>query len=120
MIYEGTNGIQALDLLGRKVLADGGAKLSAFGKLVAAFVAAQDDHPAMAEFTAPLAALGGEIVKVTATIGASAGNNPDAVGAAAVHYLRLVGHLVYRSEERRVGKEGVITGRSRWSPYHYK
>src|SRR3546814_9187473 len=55
MIYEGTNGIQALDLLGRKVLADGGAKLSAFGKLVAAFVAAQDDHPEMAEFTAPLA-----------------------------------------------------------------
>ena len=95
MIYEGTNGIQALDLLGRKVLADGGAKLAAFGQLIAAFVAEQGDQPAMAEFTAPLAELGGQIVKVTGAIGASAGNNPDAVGAAAVHYLRLVGHLVY-------------------------
>jgi len=49
----------------------------------------------MTEFTAPLAELGGQIVKVTGLIGTSAGNNPDAVGAAAVHYLRLVGHLVY-------------------------
>ena len=35
MIYEGTNTIQSLDLLGRKVLADNGAKLKKFGKLVA-------------------------------------------------------------------------------------
>src|SRR4030095_14841068 len=38
MIYEGDNTIQSLDLLGRKVLADNGAKLKKFGKLVAAFV----------------------------------------------------------------------------------
>ena len=38
MIYEGTNGIQALDLLGRKVLHDEGAKLRLFGKLVSEFV----------------------------------------------------------------------------------
>ena len=38
MIYEGTNTIQSLDLLGRKVLADNGAKLKKFGKLVAEFV----------------------------------------------------------------------------------
>jgi hypothetical protein len=38
MIYEGTNTIQSLDLLGRKVLGDNGAKLKKFGKLIAEFV----------------------------------------------------------------------------------
>jgi len=95
MIYEGTNGIQALDLLGRKVLADGGAKLTLFGDRVAAFVAAQQGDPAMAEFVAPLTDLGAQLVALTASLGARAAKDPDEVGAASVHYLRLVGHLVY-------------------------
>jgi acyl-CoA dehydrogenase len=95
MIYEGTNGIQALDLLGRKVLGDMGAKLTKFGKLVTEFVKSQSGNEAMKEFTGPLAELGTEVQKVTMEIGQKAMKNADEVGAASVAYMCLVGHLVY-------------------------
>ncbi len=95
MIYEGTNGIQALDLLGRKVLHDKGAKLRLFGSLVREFVQAQAGNPEMQEFIAPLAALGEEVHKLSTEIAIKAASNPDEVGAASVPYLRVVGHLVY-------------------------
>jgi hypothetical protein len=95
MIYEGTNTIQALDLLGRKVLADMGAKLMKFGKIVQDVIQASSDRPTMMEFTGPLGALLGEVQKVTMEIGQKAMKNPDEVGAAAVPYLRLIGHLVF-------------------------
>jgi hypothetical protein len=50
MIYEGTNGIQALDLLGRKVLGNQGASLQKFGKLIGKLVAQEMGNEAMAEF----------------------------------------------------------------------
>ena len=95
LIYEGTNGVQALDLLGRKVLADMGAKLQKFGKMVGAFVKSQADKPEMAEFTGPLAALGDQVTKLTMEIGQKAMKNPEEVGAASTPYLRVVGHLVF-------------------------
>src|SRR5690606_18889366 len=54
-IYEGTNTIQSLDLLGRKVLLDGGAKLRKFDELVKSFAAEAQGTPGMAEFLEPLA-----------------------------------------------------------------
>jgi len=95
MIYEGTNTVQSLDLLGRKVLADGGAKLQRFGKQVRALCEAEANNPAMAEFIAPLADLGEKVGKLTMEIGGKAMANPDEVGAAAVDYLRVVGHLFF-------------------------
>ncbi len=95
MIYEGTNGIQALDLLGRKVLSDMGAKLMKFGKLIQDFVKSQAEHPEMKEFVTPLAGLAGEVQKLTAEIGQKAMKNPEEVGAASTPYLRVVGHLVF-------------------------
>ena len=95
MIYEGTNGVQALDLLGRKVLGDMGAKLTKFGKLIQDFVKAQAEHPEMKEFTTPLAGLAGEVQKLTAEIGMKAMKNPEEAGAASPHYLRTMGHLVF-------------------------
>ena len=95
MIYEGTNTIQSLDLLGRKVLGDMGAKLMKFGKLVSDFIKSQADNEAMKEFIAPLAELASEVQKLTAEIGQKGMKNPEEVGAAAVPYLRVVGHLVY-------------------------
>jgi alkylation response protein AidB-like acyl-CoA dehydrogenase len=95
MIYEGTNGIQALDLLGRKVLGDMGAKLTKFGKIVTDFIKAESGVDAMKEFLAPLAELGTEVQKVTMEIGQKAMKNPDEVGAASVPYMHLVGHFVY-------------------------
>jgi len=95
MIYEGTNTIQALDLLGRKVLADGGAKLMKFGKVIQDLLKYHAENPAMKEFCDPLAALLGDVQKVTMEIGQKAMKNPDEVGAAAVPYLRIIGHLVF-------------------------
>ncbi len=95
MIYEGTNTIQALDLLGRKVLGDMGAKLMKFGKIISDLVQLHAENPAMKEFTDPLAALAAEVQKVTMEVGQKAMKNPDEVGAAAVPYLRLVGHMVF-------------------------
>jgi hypothetical protein len=94
MIYEGTNTIQSLDLLGRKVLGDNGAKLRKFGRLVAEFVEREGTSEEMAEFVNPLAELGPKVEKLTMEIGMKALQNPDEAGAAAVDYLRIIGHLV--------------------------
>jgi len=94
MIYEGTNTIQSLDLLGRKVLMDNGAKLKKFGKLVQAFIEEHGTDPDMNEFVTPLADLGDKVTKLTMEIGMKAFQNQDEAGAAAVDYLRICGHLV--------------------------
>ncbi|MDD2976957.1 acyl-CoA dehydrogenase C-terminal domain-containing protein [Aquabacterium sp.] len=104
MIYEGTNTIQSLDLLGRKVLGDGGAKLTKFGKRVSAFVKENADNAALQEFTVPLADLGKKVQAFTMEIGMKGMQNPDEVGAAAVDYLRVVGHMVYAYFFARMAK----------------
>ena len=95
MIYEGTNTIQSLDLLGRKVLGNNGASLKKFGAQVEAFIRTEMANEAMGEFVKPLADLGGKITQLTGEIGMKAMQNADEVGAAAVDYLRVVGHMVY-------------------------
>jgi len=95
MIYEGTNTIQSLDLLGRKVLGNNGATLKKFGKLVGALVAEEGVNEKMAEFINPIAYLGDQMTKFTTEIGFKGFQNPDEVGAAAVDYLRVAGHLVF-------------------------
>ncbi len=95
MIYEGTNTIQSLDLLGRKVLGNNGATLKKFGKKIAAFIEEEGTVDAMQEFVNPLADLGDKVNKLTQEIGMKAFGNPDEVGAAAVDYLRVVGHMTF-------------------------
>ncbi|MGE4331391.1 acyl-CoA dehydrogenase C-terminal domain-containing protein [Diaphorobacter sp.] len=95
MIYEGTNTIQSLDLLGRKVLGNQGATLKKFGKLVAQLVEEEGVNEKMAEFINPIAYLGDQLPKFTTEIGLRGLQNPDEVGAAAVDYLRVAGHLVF-------------------------
>ena len=95
MIYEGTNTIQSLDLLGRKVLGNNGATLKKFGKKIAAFIEEEGTNEAMQEFVNPLADLGDKVNKLTQELGMKAFGNPDEVGAAAVDYLRVVGHMTF-------------------------
>ncbi len=104
MIYEGTNTIQALDLLGRKVLGDNGAKLKKFGKLIADFVEEEGTDEAMQEFVNPLAELGEKVTKLTTELGMKAMKNPEEVGAAAVDYLRVCGHLAFAFMWARMAK----------------
>ncbi|MDO8251890.1 MAG: acyl-CoA dehydrogenase C-terminal domain-containing protein [Rhodoferax sp.] len=95
MIYEGTNTIQSLDLLGRKILGNNGATLQKFGKLVGKLVSEEGVNEKMAEFITPIAILGEQMTKFTSEIGFKGFQNPDEVGAAAVDYLRVAGHLVF-------------------------
>ena len=95
MIYEGTNTIQALDLLGRKILGNNGATLKKFGKLVGALVQEEGVNEKMAEFINPIAMLADQMTKFTTELGFRGMQNPDEVGAAAVDYLRVAGHLVF-------------------------
>ena len=95
MIYEGTNTVQSLDLLGRKILGNNGATLKKFGKLIARLVEEEGVNEKMAEFINPLGYLGEQMTKFTTEIGFKGYQNPDEVGAAAVDYLRVAGHLVF-------------------------
>jgi hypothetical protein len=95
MIYEGTNTVQSLDLLGRKVLGNNGATLKKLGKLIGQLVEEEGVNEKMAEFINPVAMLGDQMTKFTTEIGFKGMQNPDEVGAAAVDYLRVAGHLVF-------------------------
>jgi len=107
MIYEGTNTIQALDLIGRKVLMDSGAKLRAFGKLVTDFIEENGTRADMNEFVSPLADIGDKVTKLTMDLGMKAMANADEAGAAAVSYLRVVGHLVFAYFWARMAKAAL-------------
>ncbi len=104
MIYEGTNTIQSLDLLGRKVLGDNAKKLKAFGKRITDLIEEEGTNEAMQEFINPLADLGDKVTKLTTELGMKAFQNQDEVGAAAVDYLRVCGHLVFAYFFARMAK----------------
>ena len=91
-LYEGTTGIQALDLLGRKVLMTQGESLKAFTKVVHRFCQAHEGDPALAEFVGPLAGLNREWGELTLKIGMAAMQDREEVGAAAVDYLMYSGY----------------------------
>ena len=93
-IYEGTNGIQALDLLGRKVLGSQGKLLRNFTKIVHKFCAANAGHPQLGEFVAQLDGLNQQWGELTMKVGMAAMKNPDEVGAASVDYLMYSGYIV--------------------------
>jgi hypothetical protein len=92
-IYEGTNGIQALDLLGRKVLGSGGALARLLGGLIGGFCERHASSEEMAEFITRLAGLLKEWSEATERIAQRAARDPDEMGAAAMDYLMCTGYL---------------------------
>ena len=92
-LYEGTTEIQALDLLGRKVLGSQGKLLANFIKIIQTFCEENKENDAMGQFIRPLAKHLKEWSDLTARIGMQATENPDAVGGAAVDYLYFSGYV---------------------------
>ncbi len=90
-IYEGTNGIQALDLVGRKMPAHTGRYLRSFFHPVAAFIEEHQADGALEEFVLPLAKAFGRLQRATAWIAQKGLADPEEAGAAATDYLRLFG-----------------------------
>ncbi|MCL1066464.1 acyl-CoA dehydrogenase C-terminal domain-containing protein [Shewanella olleyana] len=91
MIYEGTNGVQALDLVGRKLLSDKGATLSLWSDMVKQFIGEHSTNDAMKPYIAGLMDAAGDLEKATGFIAKSAATNPDMIGAASMPYMQLFG-----------------------------
>ena len=91
MIYEGTNGVQAMDLVGRKLAQNGGRAVQTLFRIVSEEVAAAKADPATAGIAAALERANGELQAATMWFMANGMKNPDNVGAGATSYLHLMG-----------------------------
>ena len=94
MLYEGTTGIQAIDLLARKVLGSRGTLLSCFTHRIDDFALRADDDQRLTRYARPLIKLNREWQELTARIGMAAIQDPEEAGAASVDYLMYSGYLV--------------------------
>lgn len=92
LLYEGTTGIQALDLVGRKVLGSGGKLLLGFTAMIDELSEANSAEE-YAEFIEPLKAVKDEWLGLSMQLGEAAMSNPDEAGAAAVDYLMYSGYV---------------------------
>ncbi|MGJ4940079.1 acyl-CoA dehydrogenase C-terminal domain-containing protein [Bradyrhizobium sp. HKCCYLS1011] len=95
MIYEGANGIQALDLVGRKLPRDGGRAVMAFFAEVGAFAKEHGGNEAMKPFVTPLSMALGHLQQATTWLMQNAMTKPDNAGAAATDYLHLFGLVTF-------------------------
>jgi alkylation response protein AidB-like acyl-CoA dehydrogenase len=90
-IYEGTNGVQAMDLVGRKLPMNGGRALQSFLKLVADEVAQAKGNEKLAGVAEALEKASGQLGAATMWLMQNAMQNPDNAGAGAVHYMHILG-----------------------------
>lgn len=95
MIYEGTNGVQAMDLVGRKLTVGTGEYLKQFFGPVEAFIEAHEGDAAMKEFIDPLKKHVKVLQQATLWIGAMGATNPNHAGAGAVEYQKLFALVAY-------------------------
>lgn len=93
MIYEGANGIQALDLVGRKLPKDGGRAIMTYFKETGELLAQHVANDAMKPFVAPMQAALGDLQKATMWLMQNAMAKPDNAGAASYDYMHLFGRV---------------------------
>ena len=105
-IYEGTNGIQALDLMGRKTVANGGAFFKVFAEEIDGFIAA-NSAAEMGEFVQPLQAALENLKQLTVQVIANSKTNPNEIGAASVEYLHTFGYTAYAYMWARMAKAAL-------------
>lgn len=103
-IYEGTNGVQAMDLMGRKVVANGGKLFELFASEVSSFIEAEADNENVAGLLKPLAASLERLSDASEFVITAAKSDPNAIGSAAVEYLDLFGLTAYAYLWARMAK----------------
>ncbi|MBJ7499495.1 MAG: acyl-CoA dehydrogenase C-terminal domain-containing protein [Sphingopyxis sp.] len=91
MIYEGANGVQAMDLVGRKLAQNGGRAIQAFFAIVDEECARAKGNEALADFATRLEKANGELKAATMWFMANGMANPNNVGAGAHHYMHILG-----------------------------
>jgi len=94
-IYEGANGIQALDLMGRKTVRVKGELLALLFTEMDEFVETQSDNDAMFGYLQSFAVCKQTLAETTQHVIISAADNPDEVGAASYAYMELLGNTLY-------------------------
>lgn len=94
-IYEGTNGIQALDLLGRKIVANNGLFLETYTSEISAFIDENRANHAMADFIVPLQSSLEKLTAVTQVIIKQKSEDKNLIGASATDYLAAFGLVSY-------------------------
>ena len=113
MLYEGTTGVQALDLLGRKVLMTQGETMRIFTKKVHKFCKAHKDNEKIGAFIKPLTALNKEWGDMTVQIGMKAMQDREEVGGAAYDFLMYSGYIClayFWADMARVAQEALDSG----------
>jgi alkylation response protein AidB-like acyl-CoA dehydrogenase len=93
-LYEGTTGIQSLDLIGRKTASTQGAVLKIFLCMIEEFAKANESDAELSEFITPLRAKAAEWAQLTMSILQRAAKNPEEIGAASTDYLFYSGYVV--------------------------
>lgn len=91
MIYEGANGVQAMDLVGRKLAQNGGRAIQAFFAIVDEECARAKGNEALADFATRLEKANGELKAATMWFMQSGMANPNNIGAGAHHYMHIMG-----------------------------
>ncbi len=113
-IYEGTNAVQALDLVGRKLPMEGGRLVRRFFEIVKADVDAAASNEALAEHAKALGASLYQLQKATMLLAERGFANPDEAGASATEYLHLMGYVAVGWQWLRmatVSSEALSAGR---------
>jgi len=93
-IYEGTTGIQSLDLLGRKVLGTKGELLHNFTRIIQDYCETQNHNDELDEFITPLLDKNKQWLELTTQLATKAMQDPEEIGAASVDYLMYSGYIV--------------------------
>lgn len=107
MIYEGTNGVQAMDLVGRKLAQNGGRAVQTLFAIVDAECAAAKQKPELAGLAAAVEAASGELKAATMWFMANGMTNPNQVGAGAHHYMHIMGIVALGSQWLRMGEAAL-------------
>ncbi len=113
MIYEGTNGVQAMDLVGRKLAYKYGKYLKSFMHPVSQFIEENKGNEAMAEFTKPLYVHVGHLQQASLWLAKSGLSNPNDAGAGAVEYLKLFSHVAFAyiwARQAKIAMEKLASG----------
>ena len=127
-IYEGTTGIQAIDLLARKTIGTHGAGLKQFLRMIVAFCTEHTGNAELAQFVAPLAKAAQDWQQLTMDISQKAMTNPEEIGAASVDYLFYSGYVVLAywwarsvAAARASGRsEAFITAKTQTARFFYQ
>ena len=122
-LYEGTTGIQALDLLGRKIMGSKGEILKPFATDIAVFCQDNSDNEAMAEFINPVMTYAKQWHEITVAISEKTAKNLDEIGGASVDYLMFAGYVTlayFWAKAAKVAQDKLAAGTSETAFYQAK